>query len=44
MTQEQILAALSALVDAAALRQPVSLTVLNDAREAVRLLTQVGFQ
>lgn len=44
MTQEQMLAALAALVNAVECRQPVESTVLNNAREAVRLLNEVGFQ
>ena len=44
MSQEQMLAALAALVNAVESQQPVVATVLNNAREAVRLLNQVGFQ
>jgi hypothetical protein len=48
MTQEQMLAALTALVDALVdaieRNRPVDSTALNDAREAVRLLNEVGFQ
>lgn len=44
MSQEQMLAALAALVNAVESRQPVGSAVLNNAREAVRLLNEVGFQ
>jgi len=44
MTQDQMLAALTALVDAIERSRPVDSTALNDAREAVRLLNEVGFQ
>jgi hypothetical protein len=44
MTHEEIMDALLALLDAVLHNKPVDANVLYKAREALRLLNQVGFQ
>ena len=44
MTHEEIMNALLALLDAALHDKPVDANALYKAREALRLLNQVGFQ
>lgn len=44
MTHEEIMNALLALLDAVLHNKPVDATVLFKAREALRLLNEVGFQ
>jgi hypothetical protein len=44
MTHEEIMDALLALLDATLHNKPVDANVLYKAREALRLLNQVGFQ
>lgn len=44
MTHDEIMDALLALLDAVLHNKPVDANVLYNAREALRLLNQVGFQ